>query len=225
MAPTTPTPTSTQIDTCSGPPLDYLIVRQQKIKEITDYYSKLLEEYTTNYTEYAKQSNSSNTNESIFANTTLKPKTEAYNKHIINLSKELINVVKTDNDLILEQKTELDKKSQNIDLLMSDIKKLKDKKISMKILEKSEYDSLNITKEGTEDLHFTTQIYMGINILLILLIIGLVIYLVYSNSTDKTDNTTTKPNNTATKPNNTAAKPNNTAAKQNNTIPKLNNTK
>ena len=115
---------------------------------------------------------------------------------------------------------------------MSDIKKLKDKKISMKILEKSEYDSLNITKEGTEDLHFTTQIYMGINILLILLIIGLVIYLVYSNSTDKTDNTTTKPNNTATKPNNTAAKPNNTAAKpnntaakQNNTIPKLNNTK
>ena len=214
---TPPIPTS--VETCTGPPLDYLIVRQQKIQQITDYYTKLLNEYTKNYTDYATQSNSVNTNDRTFATTTLKPKTEAYNKQIINLSKELINVVKTDNDLILDQKTELDKKAHNIDLLMSDIKKLKEKKISIKIMEKSEYDSLNITKEGTEDVHFTTQIYMGINILLILLIIGLIIYLVYSNNTSKTNNNITKSNNTILKPNNTLPKTNNNA------IPKSNNTK
>ena len=49
-------------------------------------------------------------------------------------------------------------------------------------------DSLNNTIESAEDLEFTSQIYMGINILLVLLVIGLILYLVYSNFNASSNN-------------------------------------
>ena len=73
---------------------------------------------------------------------------------------------------------------------MNQLTVLKEKNIDENILEKSQIDNLDATKNSTEDLHFTTQIYMGINILLLLLVIGLIIYLVYSNYSTKTINNT-----------------------------------
>jgi len=183
---TMPTPLSDQ--NC-GTPLDYSVVRKNKIEKITEYYNTLLTEYTKSYTDYARQSNSVNTNDRTYADTTLKPKTEAYNTQIINLSKELINAVNKDTDLILDQKNELETKTQQIDTLMTNIKLLKAKNTDLTITEKSQVDSLNTTKSGSDDLKMTSQIYMGINILLVLLVIGLILYLVYSNFTNKSNNT------------------------------------
>jgi len=180
--------TLTSAESCSQP-LDYSVVRKKKIDTITGYYNTLLTEYTTAYTDFATQSNSVNTNDRTYANTTLKPKTEAYNTQIINLSKELIDAVNKDSDLILDQKNELDSKTQKIDTLIANIKLLKEKNIDLSITEKSQVDSLNTTKTGSDDLKMTSQIYMGINILLVLLVIGLIIYLVYSNFTTKNNNT------------------------------------
>ena len=118
----------------------------------------------------------------------LKPKTEAYNRQIINLSKELIDTVNKDTDLIVDQKTELETKTQRIDKLMNDIKLLKQKNTDLSIIEKSQVDSLNTTKTGADDLKMTSQLYMGINILLVLLVIGFIVYLVYSNFTTKSSN-------------------------------------
>ena len=177
-------------------PVEYSIIRQEKLKKITDYYNTLLNEYTKVYTDYATQNSSVNSNDRTYADTALKPKTEAYNNQIIKLSKELIDAVNKDNDLIVDQTNDLDSKSKSIDTLMSDIKLLKDKNINEDILEKSQSESLNTTKSGTDDLHFTTQIYIGINILLVLIIIGLIIYLVYTNfDTNKNKNTNASINN------------------------------
>ena len=185
---THPMPTPTGSQSC-GQPLDYSVVRKNKIEKITGYYNTLLTEYTKAYTDYASQSNSVNTNDRTYADTTLKPKTEAYNTQIINLSKELIDAVNKDTDLILEQKNELETKTQQIETLMDNIKVLKAKNTDLTITEKSQVDSLNTTKSGSDDLKMTSQIYMGINILLVLLVIGLILYLVYSNFTTKSNNT------------------------------------
>ena len=176
-------------------PVDYSVLRNNNLAKITKYYNDLLDEYTKTYADYAQQNVSVNASDIIYADTTLKPKTELYNTQIINLSKELIDNVNKDTDLILDQKNELDSKSQTIDTLMNEIKLLKEKDMDLSITEKSRIDSLNTTKTSTEELTFTTQIYIGINILLVLLIIGFIIYLVYSNFTSKDNYTTTKINN------------------------------
>ena len=144
-------------------PVDYSVLRNNNITQITKYYNDLLDEYTKTYADYAQQNVSVNASDRIYADTTLKPKTELYNTQIINLSKELIDNVNKDTDLILDQKNELDLKSQKIDTLMTEIKLLKEKDIDLSITEKSRVDSLNTTKTSAEELNFTTQIYIGIN--------------------------------------------------------------
>ena len=189
--PILPTQTNSQVvsEKCSNAtPLNYSIVRKQKIDKITNYYSDLLKEYAKAYTEYTLDSNSLESDARTYAETTLKPKVEAYNSQIIKLSKELIDTVNRDTELILTQKTELETKAKNSDTLMKEIKMLKSKKTDLSINEKSQVDSLNNTKEGAEDLEFTSQIYMGINILLVLLVIGLIVYLVYSNFNASSNN-------------------------------------
>jgi hypothetical protein len=189
MPTTMPTTMPTQLgnESCATP-LEYSVVRKNNLNKITEYYNTLLNEYSKTYTDYASQSNSVNTNDRTYAETTLKPKTEAYNTQIINLSKELIDTVNKDTDLILDQKNELETKTQKIDTLMNDIKLLKQKNTDLSIIEKSQVDSLNTTKTGADDLKMTSQLYMGVNILLVLLVIGFIVYLVYSNFTTKSSN-------------------------------------
>ena len=126
MPTTMPTTMSTTMPTQLGnescnTPLDYSVVRKNNLDKITEYYNTLLNEYSKTYTDYASQSNSVNTNDRTYAETTLKPKTEAYNTQIINLSKELIDTVNKDTDLILDQKNELETKTQKIDTLMNSV--------------------------------------------------------------------------------------------------------
>ena len=196
MPTTMPTTMPTQLgnESC-GTPIDYSVVRKNNLNKITEYYNTLLNEYSKTYNEYASQSNSVNTNDRTYAETTLKPKTEAYNTQIINLSKELIDTVNKDTDLILDQKNELETKTQKIDTLMNDIKLLKQKNTDLSITEKSQVDSLNTTKTGADDLKMTSQLYMGVNILLVLLVIGFIVYLVYSNFTTKSSNSNSNMNN------------------------------
>ena len=183
MATPTSAPTSTSAPSASAqgctPPVDYTLLRQQNLKKITDYYNTLLNTYTSLYVTYSSQKNSENPSDREYSTTSLKPKIEAYNDQIIKLSKTLIETVNKDNDLILDQINELNTKNQSIETIMNQLTVLKEKNIDENILEKSQIDNLDATKNSTEDLHFTTQIYMGINILLLLLVICLIIYLVY----------------------------------------------
>ena len=201
-----PIPSGTIQGPSCGPPRDYLIVRKEKLKKITDYYESLLSNYTKLYTDFASQNSSINTNDRTYANTALKPKIENYNTQIINLSKNLIEAVNKDNDLILAQIDELKLKSESIDTIMSDIKVLKEKNIEENIFEKSQNDNLDMTKSSTEDLQFTSQVYMGINILLVLLVIGLIVYLVYSNYTPKSNTNSHASTNSSTSTNNNIKK-------------------
>ena len=187
--PSLPTGTLQSTPGSCATPLNYSLVRNNNFAKILEYYNTLLNEYTRLYTQYSTDINSPNSSDRDNAKNILKPKIDAYNLQIINLSQELINNINKDTDLILSQKNELDTKTQSIDTLLDNIKMLKEKDIDLSITEKSRIDSLNTTKTGAEDIHFNSQIYMGLNILLVLIVIGLIIYLVNSNFTTKYNNT------------------------------------
>ena len=174
-------PTAYSSDTCQVSIPDYSVLRQQNNSKINDYYNSLLKSYTSTYSDYATQSASVNVNDRTYANTILKPKVADYNTQVINLSQSYINSVNQDTDLIIEQKNDLQKKTAEIDNLMSNIKLLKNKELEVGVLTNSRLDSLNSTKTGAEDMQMMTYIYTGINILLVICIIGLIIYLVSSN--------------------------------------------
>ena len=165
-----------------GTPPNYSSLRKDNIDKIKTYYNKLLDEYTKAYTEYTTNKNSTIVADREDAEAILKPRAEEYNTQIINLSKELITSVNRDTDLILDQKNDLEEKQKQIDTLLKNTKMLKSKLKDSTISEKAHNDSLNITKTGTEDLQFTSHMYMAFNILLVILVVGFIIYLVYSNT-------------------------------------------
>jgi len=168
---------------------DYTVLRQQNLDKINNYYTTLLSSYTQSYRDFTTQSASSNVNDRTYANTTLKPKVENYNKQIINVSQSMINNVDQDTDLIMQQKDELLNKTRSIDTILNNINMLKDKDNEMTVLSNARRDSLNSTKSGTDDMNFNTYIYIGINILMVLCVVGIVIYIVYSSySVSKNNN-------------------------------------
>ena len=168
---------------------DYTVLRQQNLDKINNYYTTLLSSYTQSYRDFTTQSASSNVNDRTYANTTLKPKVENYNKQIINVSQSMINNVDQDTDLIMQQKDELLNKTRSIDTILNNINMLKDKDNEMTVLSNARRDSLNSTKSGADDMNFNTYIYIGINILMVLCVVGIVIYIVYSSySVSKNNN-------------------------------------
>lgn len=160
---------------------DYPTLRQQNLDKINSYYNKLLSSYTQNYKDFSTQSASSNVNDRTYANTTLKPKVQSFNTQIITTSQAMIDNVNQDTDLIMSQKNELLEKTRAIDSLMNNIQLLKDKDNEMSVLTSARNDSLNSSKTGTDSMNFNTYIYIGINILMVLCVIGLIVYIVYSN--------------------------------------------
>ena len=185
----TPTTAPTEAaSSCNIAIPDYKTLRLNNITKINDYYNTLLASYTKNYTDYSTDSVSGNTSDRINAETILKPKVANYNTQIIKLSQSLIDSVNQDTDLILAQKDQLLKESQQVDTLINNINLLKDKDTEMTILSTSRNDSLTFTKSGSDNIQFMTYVYIGINILLVLIIIGLIIYMVYSNYTSSSGN-------------------------------------
>lgn len=198
MTSTNPNPTNTNttnsnpvpsLAKCNGgTPPNYSSLRKDNIDKIKTYYNTLLDNYTKAYTEYTTNKNSTIISDREDAEAILKPRAEAYNTQIINLSKELITSVNRDTDLILDQKNDLEEKQKQIDTLLNNTKMLKSKQRDSTISEKARNDSLNTTKVGTEELQFTSHMYMAFNILLVILVVGFIIYLVYSNTDTTTNN-------------------------------------
>ena len=181
-------PQTTKSASCQVIIPDYSTLRQENIDTINSYYNNLLNTYTKNYNDYSVQNASNQSNDRTYASTILKPKVSDSNKQIINLSQTMINSVNQDADLINAQKNTLTQKMLQIDSILANIKILNDKNSDMTILNNSRQDSLKSTKDSTYSIQFTTYIYIGICILLVLIIIGLIIYLVYSNFSVKSGN-------------------------------------
>jgi len=185
--------TATGPSSCQVNIPDYTVLRQQNIAKINDYYKTLLDSYTKSYTDYTTQ-RTGNLVDKQNAEAILKPKVVNYNTQVINVSQAMINSVNQDTDLIAEQNSELESKTEKIDTIMANIKILKDRDTELDVLTGSRNDSLSSTKTGVEDMQFNTYVYIGICVLLVLIIIGLIIYLVYSSYSSSSKNNTTSSN-------------------------------
>lgn len=179
--PNTTSPKTDLSDSCQTVVLDYTVLRKQNFNTINDYYNNLLSKYTTNYSAYTTQTNSSNQNDRTNAAVNLKGIVADLNTQMIAVSKAMIDSVDRDTDLILDQKNQLQKQTTTVDALNHDIKLLKDENDELITLSNSREDSLNSTKTSTDNKYFITYIYIGINILLICLIIGFICRLIYSS--------------------------------------------
>jgi hypothetical protein len=164
---------------------DYTVLRQQNLDKVNEYYNKLLGDYTSTFNEYATQSKGTK-NDQNYAKAVLLPKQTNYNTQLINLSQSMINSVNQDMDLIAAQKDELTNKTRQIDNIMNNINLLKDKDTEMTVLTGARQDSLSSTSDGLNNMNFSSYIFIGINILVLLVILGLVIYIVYSSYTSNT---------------------------------------
>ena len=161
---------------------DYSILRQKNLDKINNYYDKLLSSYSSTYVDYATQSKGTK-NDQNYANTVLLPKYTNFNKQLITLNQTMINNVNQDMDLIAAQKDELLTKTKQIDTIMNNIKMLKDKDNEMNVLTGSRQNSLSSVDEGLSDLNYTTYLYIGLNILILFMVLGIIIYIVYSQFT------------------------------------------
>ena len=197
MATTIPNTTSPKTDLSDSYQtvvLDYAVLRKKNFNTINDYYNNLLSKYTTNYSAYTTQTNSSNQNDRTNAAVNLKGIVADLNTQMIAVSKAMIDSVDRDTDLILDQKNQLQKKTTTVDALNHDIKLLKDENDELITLSNSREDSLNSTKTSTDNKYFITYIYIGINILLICLIIGFICRLIYSSYSSSSSSFTTMNN-------------------------------
>jgi len=193
--PSTTVSSATGSSNCNIAIPDYKTLRDTNITKIKEYYNTLLTSYTKNYTDYATQSASSNVNDRTYAATTIKDKVSDFNNQIINLSQTMINTVNQDTDLITEQKKQLDNKSKKIDDIMSNIKLLTAKDEEMSILTNARLDSLNSTRSGSDDMQFTTYVYIAINVIMVVLIIGLIFYIMYYGVSKNNNNNINNNNN------------------------------
>lgn len=159
---------------------DYSVLRQQNLDKVNEYYNTLLGSYTSTYNQYATQSKGTK-NDQNYANAVLLPKYTDYNTQLINLNQSMINGVNQDIDLIAAQKDELTNKTRQIDTIMNNITLLKDKDNEMTVLTGARKDSLSSASDGLDKMNFSSYIFIGINILILLVILGLVIYIVYSS--------------------------------------------
>ena len=81
----------------------------------------------------------------------------------------------------MEQKNELTTKTRQIDNLIENITLLKDKDNEMSVLTGARKDSLYSAQNSKEDMTFYSWVYIGICILLLFIVIGIIIYIVFTN--------------------------------------------
>jgi chromosome segregation ATPase len=166
-------------DKCSISIKDYEDVRMEMKQDIDKYYSKILTGYTDNYNQYLSKINSSEQNDIDYATTQLKPKVIAYNKQLININKEMIKRANDVSSLIDEQKESLTTKRDKIKINYDKIDKLEKRRADLKTEVNSNKNYLADISDSSGNQNLYTSIYIGINLLLFIIIIGVLIYMLF----------------------------------------------
>lgn len=156
---------------------DYDTVRGEIKKEIDSYYNKILGTYSENYEEYLEKITSNDQDDVDFANTQLKPKVIGYNKQLIKINKELIKRVNEGTKMIDDQKNNLQSNRDEINNNHIKIDKLEEKRLQLKTQVKGNNKFLKEIEHRVENDNIYKYVYVGINLLLLIMIIGGLVYL------------------------------------------------
>jgi hypothetical protein len=169
---------------------NYEDVRSTNIKTINEYYEDLLSKYTKSYANYAKNS-SSNVSDRTYAETQLKPTTTNLNNQIIKLNQTMIDSINKDNDIIMALKNQLEDKKNIVNDNIVNIDNIKNEINTINNQYNLKTENLNKTQNYNESITIWKWLYIIFNIILVVCILGLIIYLLFSNSSSNTTNNTT----------------------------------
>ena len=171
--------TSEKDDKCSISIKDYEDVRSEMKEDIDKYYGKILTGYTDNYNKYLSKINSSEQNDIDYATTQLKPKVIAYNKQLIGINKKMIKRVNNSTELIDEQKGGLSSKREEVKTNYDKLEKLEKRRDDLKSEVYGNKNHLSDISESSGDKKLYTSIYIGINLLLFIIIVGALVYMLF----------------------------------------------
>lgn len=166
-------------DKCSISIKDYEDVRSEMKQDIDKYYTKILTGYTTNYNQYLNKINSSEQNDIDYATTQLKPKVVAYNKQLVNINKEMIKRVNSVSELIDQQKEGLTSKRNEVKGNYDKLDKLEKRRDDLRTEVNGNQHHLEEISDSSGDKNLYTSIYIGINLLLFMIIVGILIYMLF----------------------------------------------
>ena len=166
-------------DKCSISIKDYEDVRSEMKQDIDKYYTKILTGYTTNYNQYLNKINSSEQNDIDYATTQLKPKVVAYNKQLVNINKEMIKRVNSVSELIDQQKEGLTSKRNEVKGNYDKLDKLEKRRDDLRTEVNGNQHHLEEISDSSGDKNLYTSIYIGINLLLFMIIVGVLIYMLF----------------------------------------------
>lgn len=165
---------------------NYEDVRSTNIKSINEYYEDLLTKYTKSYSDYARNS-SGNASDRTYAETQLKPTTTNLNNQIIKLNQTMIDSINKDNDIIMALKNQLENKKQLVNNNILNIDKLKNEINTINNQSNLKLDDLNKTKNYNETMSLWKWLYIIINIILIICILGFIFNLLFNSSNNSTN--------------------------------------
>ena len=166
-------------DKCSISIKDYEDVRSEMKQDIDKYYTKILTGYTTNYNQYLNKINSSEQNDIDYATTQLKPKVVAYNKQLVNINKEMIKRVNSVSELIDQQKEGLTSKRNEVKGNYYKLDKLEKRRDDLRTEVNGNQHHLEEISDSSGDKNLYTSIYIGINLLLFIIIVGVLVYMLF----------------------------------------------
>ena len=166
-------------DKCSISIKDYEDVRSEMKQDIDKYYTKILTGYTTNYNQYLNKINSSEQNDIDYATTQLKPKVVAYNKQLVNINKEMIKRVNSVSELIDQQKEGLTSKRNEVKGNYDKLDKLEKRRDDLRTEVNGNQHHLEEISDSSGDKNLYTSIYIGINLLLFIIIVGVLVYMLF----------------------------------------------
>lgn len=169
--------TNDEDDKCAINLKDYESVRKEMKNDIDDYYNKVLGLYTQNYDDYLSNVNSTDQDKIDFALTQLKPMIKGYNKQLITINQKLIDRVNSVSKLIEKQKKSLESNRNEINDNYVKIEKLENRRKQLKTEIEGNQNYLNDVEGRTETDSVYKYLYIGVNILLLIIIIATLSYM------------------------------------------------
>lgn len=169
--------TNEEDDNCAASLKDYETVRSEMKDKINKYYTDVLGLYTSTYDSYLENINSTDQDKIDYAVTKLKPDVKSYNDQLIRINQAMIDRVNNVSKLIDDQKKSLIGKRNEIDSNYVKIDKLKKRRDTLKVDISGNEDFLSQVDGRREQDTLYKSIYVGINILLLIIIIAGLVYL------------------------------------------------
>jgi Rad3-related DNA helicase len=169
--------TNEEDDNCAASLKDYDTVRSEMKGKIDKYYTDILGLYTSTYDSYLENINSTDQDKIDYALTKLKPDVQSYNQQLIKINQAMIDRVNNVSKLIDDQKKSLVGKRNEIDSNYVKIDKLKKRKDTLKVEISGNEDFLSQVGDRHEQDSLYKSIYIGINILLLIIIVSGLVYL------------------------------------------------